>query len=219
MYGLGILKSFSVTLRRLLMTYWDDIQYSGRRSLAGLWAGYWSRYLPPQQKPKERGIFTVQYPRERLPLPENFRTFPFLVLDPRTGKPRCRACGACARACPPQCIWIDRDETPEGKPMKRPRNFSIDATICMSCGLCAEFCPFDAIKMDNNYELSAYDRYTDLVFHKDRLLRPVEYYAKVLPTQHAAHEEKIRQREEKRRQAAAAKAQRAQAAAAKEAEQ
>jgi NADH-quinone oxidoreductase subunit I len=184
MYGLGILKSFSVTLRRLLMTYWDDIQHPGRRSLAGLWAGYWSRYLPPQQKPKERGIFTVQYPRERLPLPENFRTFPFLVLDPRTGKPRCRACGACARACPPQCIWIVRATDPEtGKPKSEPAEFRVDVSICMSCGFCAEFCTFDAIKMDHDYEVADYER--SFLWGLPQLAKPLAYHAAIHLTDYA----------------------------------
>ena len=211
MLGRGVLKGMSVTISRFADTFINDLKYFPRRASQAA--------LEERQRPDTKGLLTVEYPEQKLEMFEGFRMIPFLVYDEDPENPRCTACGICAKVCPPQCIWIDRDETPEGKPMKRPRNFSIDATICMSCGLCAEFCPFDAIKMDNNYELSAYDRYTDLVLHKDRLLSPVEYYAKVMPTQHAAHEEKIRQREEKRRQAAAAKAQRAQAAAAKEAEQ
>ena len=78
MYVLGILKSFSVTLRRFLLTYWDDIRYLGRRS--------WPENLLARQGPKGQGIFTVQYPQEKLPLPENFRVFPFQILDPETGK-------------------------------------------------------------------------------------------------------------------------------------
>ena len=184
MYGLGILKSLGVTLRRLLMTYWDAIQYPGRRSLAGLWAGYWPAGLPAQQKSKERGIFTVQYPREKLPLPENFRTFPFLVLDPGTGKPRCTTCGICARTCPPQCIWIVRATDPgTGRPKREPVEFHIDVSICMSCGFCAEFCPFDAIKMDHDYELAAYER--RFLWDLERLSKPLAYHVEIHPTAYA----------------------------------
>jgi NADH-quinone oxidoreductase subunit I len=197
MLGRGVLKGMRVTIGRFFETYVNDLKYFPRRAV--------QEAVETRNRADTKGLMTIEYPEQKLEMFEGFRMIPFLVYDEDPEDPRCTACGICARVCPPQCIWIERDETPEGKPMRRPRHFTIDATVCMSCGLCAEFCPFDAIKMDNNYELSAYDRYTDLVFHKDRLLRPVEYYAKVLPTQHAEHEEKIRQREEKKRQAAAAK--------------
>jgi NADH-quinone oxidoreductase subunit I len=197
MLGRGVLKGMRVTIGRFFETYINDLKYFPRRAV--------QEAVETRNRADTKGLMTIEYPEQKLEMFEGFRMIPFLVYDEDPEDPRCTACGICARVCPPQCIWIERDETPEGKPMRRPRHFTIDATVCMSCGLCAEFCPFDAIKMDNNYELSAYDRYTDLVFHKDRLLRPVEYYAKVLPTQHAEHEEKIRQREEKKRQAAAAK--------------
>ncbi|OQY17937.1 MAG: hypothetical protein B6I34_11445 [Anaerolineaceae bacterium 4572_32.1] len=77
MYGLGILKSFSVTMKHFLLTYVDDIRYLGKR--------YRPENIPARQSPKGKGIFTVQYPRERLPLTENFRMFPFQVVDPETG--------------------------------------------------------------------------------------------------------------------------------------
>ena len=78
----------------------------------------------------------------------------------------------------------------------------------MSCGLCAEFCPLDAIKMDNNYEMGAYSR-EGLIFHKDKLLRPVEYYAKIHPTEHAVKEEEKRKKAEAKRRAAEARAKKA----------
>jgi NADH-quinone oxidoreductase subunit I len=78
----------------------------------------------------------------------------------------------------------------------------------MSCGLCAEFCPFDAIKMDNDYEIGAYKR-DDLVFDKEKLLRPVEYYAKIHPTEYAIKEEEKRKKAEAKRKAAEARAKKA----------
>ncbi len=177
MYGLGILKSFSVTLRRFLMTYVEDIRYLGRR--------YRPENIPARQSPKGQGIFTVQYPKEKLPLPEHFRTFPFQVVDSETGKPRCTACGICARTCPPQCIWIVRAIDPEtGKPKREPAEFYIDVSVCMSCGLCAEFCTFDAIKMDHDYEVADYKR--SFLWDLERLSRPVEYHAEIHPTEYAA---------------------------------
>jgi len=201
MLGRGVLKGMAVTMRRFVTTFVNDLKYFPRRAS--------QQALEYRQRADTQGLLTVEYPEQKLQMFEGFRMIPFLVYDESQDDPRCTACGICARVCPPQCIWIVRDETPEGKPLKRPREFTIDATICMSCGLCAEFCPFDAIKMDNNYELSAYDRYTDLVFRKDRLLRPVAYYAQIHPTEHAAIEEEKRQKEEAKRKAAEAKARQA----------
>jgi len=176
MYGLGILKSFSVTLRRLFMTYVDDIRYLGRR--------YRPENLQARQSPRGQGIFTVQYPKERLPLPESFRVLPFHVIDPETDKPRCTACGICAQVCPPQCIWIVRATDPEtGRPMREPAEFHIDVSICMSCGFCAEFCPFDAIKMDHEYELASYER--RFLWGLERLSKPLAYHAEIHPTARA----------------------------------
>ena len=113
---------------------------------------------------KAEGIFTVQYPDEKLAVPERFRFVPFLVVEDldnpeRPGHDWCTSCGICAKVCPPQCIWIVRGEDPVTKrPVPEPEAFFIDIDICMNCGYCAEFCPFDAIKMDHDYELASYDR-------------------------------------------------------------
>ena len=88
-----------------------------------------------------------------------------LLWDTAKSEDRCTACGICAKVCPPQCIWIVRDKDEKGKPVTRPAEFYIDASICMSCGFCAEFCPFDAIKMNHDYELAVYDRYPQLVYN------------------------------------------------------
>jgi NADH-quinone oxidoreductase subunit I len=175
MNGIGILKSFGVTLRRFLLTYLDDIKYLGRR--------YRPENLPARQSPKGRGIFVVQYPKEKLPLPERYRNFPFQVLD-SAGNPRCTACGICAQVCPPQCIWIVRAKDPEtGKPKREPVDFNIDVSICMSCGLCAEFCPFDAIKMDHDYEVASYER--AFLWDLEKLSKPLAYHAGIHPSAYA----------------------------------
>jgi NADH-quinone oxidoreductase subunit I len=58
----------------------------------------------------------------------------------------------------------------------------------MNCGFCAEYCPFDAIKMDHDYELSVYDRHAKNIFDKDKLMKPVSYYAEIRPTNYAREE-------------------------------
>jgi NADH-quinone oxidoreductase subunit I len=45
----------------------------------------------------------------------------------------------------------------------------------MSCGLCAEACPFDAIKMDQDYEVAAYERYNSFLWNLDRLIKSEAY--------------------------------------------
>jgi len=135
------------------------------------------------------GIFTVQYPEEKLPTPEEFRYVPFLVYDEGANGEkniRCTSCGICAKACPPQCIWIVRSSDPvTGRPVPQPAEFYIDADICMNCGFCAEYCPFDAIKMDHDYELASYGRN---VFDKERLMKPASYYAQIRPLNNAREE-------------------------------
>src|SRR5512137_368909 len=152
MNGLGLFKGFSVTLKRFVDSYLEDLSW------------FFKRYnrVDLRTSKDSRGTFTIQYPEEKLLVPEEFRYKPFLLYDEGSdGKKeiRCTSCGICAKACPTQCIWIVRSNDPvTGKPVPEPSGFWIDADICMSCGFCAEFCPFDAIKMDHDYEVSSYTR-------------------------------------------------------------
>ena len=210
MYGLGILKGLSVTLKHFVDTYVDDFSY-------GLFSWITNeRYTPEalavRQSAKARGAFTIQYPEEVLPPQERFRFVPFLIYEgtDEDRQYRCTACGICSNACPPQCIWIVRATNPEtGKPLKTPAEFYIDTDICMNCGSCAEFCPFDAIKMDHDFELADYDRSKAHIHDLQRLGKSVEYYAKIRPTYHAAEEEEKRLKAEKVAKAKAARAARA----------
>ncbi len=185
MYGLGILKGLGVTLKHFLNTYIDDIRWKGKRY-------YTPEGLAYRSSKNAKGIFTVQYPEEKLPIPEEFRFIPFLVYEEKEdGKKeyRCTSCGICSKVCPPQCIWIVRSTDPNtGRPIPDPAEFTIDADVCMSCGLCAEFCPFDAIKMDHTYELANYNRLNNNIYDKDKLGRPVSYYAQVRPINFAREE-------------------------------
>jgi NADH-quinone oxidoreductase subunit I len=196
MNGLGILRGMGVTLRRFVNTYWEDIKWAGKRY-------YTAEGVAHRSSAEQRGIFTVQYPEEKLPVPEEFRYIPFLVydVDPEGEKhDRCTSCGICAKVCPPQCIWIVRTNDPNtGRPIPEPHAFFIDVDICMNCGFCAEYCPFDAIKMDHDYELSVYNRHTSNIFDKEKLSKPASYYNSIRPS-NAAREDAARA------EAAAAKA-------------
>jgi NADH-quinone oxidoreductase subunit I len=133
-------------------------------------------------------LVTVQYPEERVQVPENSRTFPFLVFDKDqdpVGTMRCVACKICEVECPPQCIYIVMDRDEKGKPRQRPKVFDIDISVCMQCQICVEVCPFDAIKMDTQYELSTSDRFGGLLLHKDHLAKSNGHYQKIHPVEAA----------------------------------
>jgi len=181
MNGIGILKGLSVTFKHFIETYVDDIRYGGRKYLG-------TENFEVRQGMKAQGAFTVQYPEEKIAVPERFRFVPFLVVnDPdhpdAPGKDWCTSCGICSKVCPPQCIWIVRSEDPvTNRPVPEPEAFFIDIDICMNCGYCAEFCPFDAIKMDHDYEMADYDRTGTHIHDKPKLSKPYEYWYNLAPT-------------------------------------
>ncbi len=128
------------------------------------------------------GVFTVQYPEERLAMPEAFRNFPILLYDDKTGQELCTSCFQCERICPPQVIHMTQATDPTtGKPIPAVTEFLLEYDACMSCGLCAEVCPFDAIKMDHEFELSNAD-HPSMTIDKAGLDRPVSYYEALAPT-------------------------------------
>ncbi len=186
MYGIGLLKGLGVTIKHFVETYLEDIRWLGRKRY------FSSEGVSHRMSSKTSGIFTVQYPEERLVIPEEFRFIPFLVYEvDENGEhhDRCTSCGICAKVCPPQCIWIVRTNDPEtGRPVPEPEEFYIDVDICMNCGFCAEYCPFDAIKMDHDFELAVNDRHGRNIYNKEKLDRPLSYYASIRPTNYAREE-------------------------------
>jgi NADH-quinone oxidoreductase subunit I len=177
--GYGIVKGLAVTARNMAGSYFE----------------------------KDR-LTTEQYPEERPTLPENSRSFPFLVYDgqdPESGM-RCVSCKICEKECPPQCIFIIQDRDAAGKAIKRPKVFDIDISVCMSCQICVEVCPFESIRMDQEYELSSFDRFGALILDKSKLLKPNSYYQSIHPTEAAETDARIEADRKKREAAAAAKA-------------
>jgi NADH-quinone oxidoreductase subunit I len=203
MYGKGILKGLSVTWKRFWDTYTEDISWL----LSGKKRYNTEEGIKHRSSTKTRGIFTVQYPEEKLILPEEARYIPFLVFNEKPDGEKevlCTSCGICAKVCPPQCIWIVRSNNPEtGRPIPEPTEFYIDADICMSCGFCSEYCPFDAIKMDHDFEIASYGRN---VYNMEKLLKPSSYYQSIRPENFAREEEARRVKEEAKAAKEAAKA-------------
>ena len=137
-------------------------------------------------QPSGSGIFTIEYPETKQVHHERFRYFPFLIYDGTPDNLRCVACKICEQECPPACIHIVVAKDEQGRPLKAhgrplPKEFDIDTSICMSCRICVDVCPFDAIEMDNNYEQSSADRFGQMLFNKEKLLRPNEYFQKIKP--------------------------------------
>lgn len=193
MDGMGIVKGLGVTFKRFVETYLDDIKWLGKRY-------YTKEGINHRMSSDARGVFTIQYPEEKLPVPEEFRYIPFLLYEEgENGEKidRCTSCGICAKVCPPQCIWIVRTNDPKTKrPVPEPAEFYIDVDICMNCGFCAEYCPFDAIKMDHDYEIAVYNRHTKNIYNKEKLLKPVAYYASIRPANYAREEQARKEAEE-----------------------
>ncbi|MFI5396709.1 MAG: NuoI/complex I 23 kDa subunit family protein [Candidatus Binatia bacterium] len=156
-------------------------QHLGRAALAvlvGMWVTnrHFMRNLWGfiRRKPT---VFTVQFPEQRLELPNAFRGMPVLVqMD--NGKERCVACGLCEWACPTDCITIFPAETAD-EIERYPAVFDINLSRCMYCGLCEEACPEEAIVMSQRVEVATYTRRA-MLWHKEDLLVPVSQLGKRL---------------------------------------
>ena len=141
---------------------------------------------------KER-LTTVQYPEERLPLPEASRNFPFLVYDGDDWET-----GTALRRLPdlregmPAQVHLHREEQGQEAGLRGqaadsiPRVFDIDISVCMSCQICVEVCPFEAIKMDTRVR-AARPTTASAACCCDRkqLAKSNEYYHKIHPTEAA----------------------------------
>jgi len=113
---------------------------------------------------------TFEYPEERRPIAERFRGRHRLRRRP-DGTPVCVACYCCQTACPPQCIDIEAEESPDPAIEKRPAAFRINMLRCIYCGMCVEACPKDAIYMTKDFEF-ANDTREKLQFGLKELLDP-----------------------------------------------
>jgi NADH-quinone oxidoreductase subunit I len=208
-YGLGVVKGMGITLRHFFDSY--RIGHNEQPAAAGELPAP-AQGVPGGMPTTTGGLFTAQYPDQKLPVPERFRYIPFLLYDEEPDNERaefdgirCTACGICAKVCPPQCIWIVQGKGDDGRPRPVATEFYIDASICMSCGFCAEYCPFDAIKMDHEFELSSYERHESWVYDLQELLHPAAYHAAIHPTDYAREVAEVRAKEEAKRQKEAAK--------------
>ena len=101
-----------------------------------------------------RKPITVQYPHEKVQLPERSR-WALAMKNDDDGETKCTGCIACERACP-DCIIRIELTTAEDR-SKHIDHWRYEIGACMMCGLCVEACPFDAIEMSHDYELARID--------------------------------------------------------------
>ena len=126
----------TTTPAEYLKNIWDSV----KTTLVGM--RITGKYL--LQKP-----ITVQYPDERLPIPDRYRGIHYLEQE------KCIECLACARACPIDCI--EMDAVRHGKELEWI-SFTLDYQKCMFCELCVYPCPKDCIHMGTEFAFVSYDR-------------------------------------------------------------
>jgi NADH-quinone oxidoreductase subunit I len=149
MFGLGIVKGLWTTGKHFVQSY----------------LGHTGFQEGTRPDPTLEGLFTVQYPEERLPMFPRFRGALMHLRDAETGEPKCTACGLCVRACPNNVIEVEG----EGKGRDRKVTaYHYNLARCLFCRLCVEACTFSAIEMSHEYELASYS--PDLVWDLEKLL-------------------------------------------------
>ena len=136
---------------------------------------------------------TAQYPDVEPTCQERFKGFHVYEIE------RCIACMACARACPVDCISVERTAPRKldkatglvtGGKIKR---FAINYTTCLFCGLCIDPCPTKCIHMGPVYDYSGYDRalltvqFTELAKQGRRTVVPLWHKKAKLPHWAAAN--------------------------------
>ncbi len=108
---------------------------------------------------EDKGVFTVQFPHESLPIPETGRYKLHNEIDD------CIVCDKCANICPVDCIEIESirsavefGKTSDGTPRRiYAARFDIDMAKCSFCGLCTTVCPTECLTMTPEFDFSEYD--------------------------------------------------------------
>src|SRR5690606_28633496 len=106
-----------------------------------------------------KGIMTMQYPHENMPVPDNGRYKLHNEIDD------CIVCDKCAKICPVDCIEIEPikaveefGKTSDGTPKRiYAAKFDIDMGKCCFCGLCTVVCPTESLTMTKTFDFSEYD--------------------------------------------------------------
>ena len=157
-----------------------------------------------------RKSVTIQYPEQRLQLPERERNRLFVNMED------CIGCDQCAKACPVSCIEIDTIKAVPGdivgktgvtsqgkkKALFVPK-FTIDFAKCCFCQLCVFPCPTDCIYMTDVFEYSEFKRENLIYDFTDMSPEQTEEKKRKL----AEYQEEQTRKKEEAAKAAAAKSQ------------
>jgi formate hydrogenlyase subunit 6/NADH:ubiquinone oxidoreductase subunit I len=149
------------------MGYFSDINRGVRTTAKGLkltlkhlWGARNRKISHNIQDPdyfsQPNGHVTLQYPHEKLEIPENGRYQLDIEIDD------CIVCDKCAKICPVDCIDIEAIKSPElirntsdGSPVRLyAAKFDIDMAKCCFCGLCTTVCPTECLTMNSEYDYS-----------------------------------------------------------------
>ncbi|MDP9079691.1 MAG: 4Fe-4S dicluster domain-containing protein [Bacteroidota bacterium] len=144
------LKGLSITLRHLFASH------KKRELLPASDSNYFKQL---------EGTNTIQYPHQKLPIPEVGRYQLDVEMDD------CIVCDLCAKVCPVNCIDIESikateaiGQTSDGTTKRLyAAKFDIDMAKCMYCGLCTIVCPTECIVMTNQYDKTVF-QLSDLTY-------------------------------------------------------
>jgi NADH-quinone oxidoreductase subunit I len=144
------LKGLSITLRHLFASH------RKRELLPASDVNYFKQL---------EGTNTIQYPHQKLPIPEVGRYQLDVEMDD------CIVCDLCAKVCPVNCIDIESikateaiGQTSDGTTKRLyAAKFDIDMAKCMYCGLCTIVCPTECIVMTNQYDKTVF-QLSDLTY-------------------------------------------------------
>lgn len=150
--------------------YWDNIKSAIQTSIKGLKttikhfgeARTSTKPIGIQESnyfEQDKGIMTLQYPHESLPIPDNGRYKLHNEIDD------CIVCDKCAKVCPVDCIDIEPikavdtfGHTSDGTPKRiYAAKFDIDMAKCCFCGLCTTVCPTECLTMSKTFDFSEFD--------------------------------------------------------------
>ncbi len=146
-----IIKSITTTAKGLSITFKHLFVSHKRRGVLPVSDSNYFKQL--------EGTNTIQYPHQKLPVPEVGRYQLDVEMDD------CIVCDLCAKVCPVNCIDIEAikateaiGQTSDGTTKRLyAAKFDIDMAKCMYCGLCTIVCPTECITMTNQYDKSVVD--------------------------------------------------------------